>query len=144
MIDQSLIIYAHTYTGPGPTIIIFGTWVIHLIPLLLISVPLWCYGAKRINARAFISSGLRRVEWNIWDASILVLPFALWFIASSIFMQSVAGFFFEGLILGFIAPLSPISRVLIGSRYNQKKLAFGLVLMLCFIAVGIRLIGIFD
>ncbi|MCK7502720.1 MAG: 4Fe-4S binding protein [Desulfobacterales bacterium] len=40
-------------------------WLIHLIPLLLLAVPVWYVGRKR-------------VKWSGWDFAITVGPFAVW------------------------------------------------------------------
>jgi hypothetical protein len=97
-------------------------WLFHLVPLLLISGPVWFFGR-------------RRVKWNGWDFAIVVLPFAVW---GALMIVHGTGKslnnLIEGLIIGGVAPLAPIVRVAVGKRMNEKSVALGLLIALCLVA----------
>jgi hypothetical protein len=94
-------------------------WFAHLIPLLVVSVPVWFFGRKR-------------VKWNGWDFAIVVLPFAVW--GALMLVSDLGKSVSNGLIIGWILPIAPIIRVVVGERMNQKKMALGLLVALCFVA----------
>ena len=105
------------YVPPLP-IIILMMWLFHLVPLLLIAVPLWFFGRKR-------------VDWNAWDFAIVVIPFAVWCWITLITGNSEKQFLF----IGLIAPLAPVLRLHFGKRFNEKCVAFELLVFQCILSV---------
>jgi hypothetical protein len=101
------------------------TWLLYLVPLLVVTVPVWFYGR-------------RRVQWNRWDFAIILMPFAVW---TALMIANDTGKslsnLVEALYLGCIAPFAPISRMVVGERGNQKLVALGLLLGVCFVAFGL-------
>ena len=45
--------------------ILIQTWLMYLIPLILVGGPVWFFGRKK-------------VAWNLWDFSVAVIPFWIW------------------------------------------------------------------
>lgn len=114
-------IIAHTALLPPLPVIFIVLWLIHLMPLLVVALPVWFFSRKRVG-------------WNGWDFAIIICPFTVWFLA----LMTIKGSVEAGCqILGFIAPLAPILRVVLAGKLNQKALAFGLLVVLCCIAVGL-------
>jgi len=106
----------------GAVSLLIPIWLFHLVPLLIISGPVWFFGR-------------RRVKWNGWDFAIVVLPFAVW---GSLMIFNDTGKslsnLVEGLIIGGVAPLAPIVRVAVGKRFNEKSVALELLIALCLVA----------
>ncbi len=100
-------------------------WLFHLVPLLIIAGPVWFFGRKR-------------AKWSMWDFAIVAIPFAVWgvLMIANDSGKSLSNLV-EGLIIGCVAPLAPIIRVLIAERQNQKVLAVGLLVVLCLVATGL-------
>jgi len=95
--------------------LVIVTWGLYLVPFLLVGGPVWSFGR-------------RRVQWNRWDFALVLLPFAVWF---TLMMANDTGKSLsnlaEALYLGCMAPLSPIIRVVVGDKANQKTHGFGIV-----------------
>ena len=106
-------------------VFLFPVWLLHLIPLLLVAVPVWFFCR-------------RQVKWNRWDFAIVVLPFAVW---SALMMAHNDGKTLsnlaEGFIIGCLAPFAPVIRALARNRVNQKGLAFVLLVVVCLLAAGL-------
>lgn len=45
--------------------LLFEGWTVYIVPLVLLSGPMWFFGRVR-------------VRWSIWDFSTLLLPFLTW------------------------------------------------------------------
>lgn len=100
-------------------------WLIHLIPLLLLAVPVWYVGRKR-------------VKWSGWDFAITVGPFAVW---GALMMYDDSGKslsnVLEALIIGVVAPIAPVVRVAAGEKMNQKRGALALLSVMCVVAFSL-------
>ena len=98
---------------------------LYLVPLLLVAGPVWFFGRKR-------------VRWNRWDFAIVLLPLAVWSVATMVndTGKSLSNFV-EALWLGCVVPLAPIIRVVVGERGNQKLVALGLLVGVCLVAMGL-------
>jgi len=100
-------------------------WLFHLVPLLVVSAPIWLLARKRVN-------------WNGCDFAIVLLPFAVW---SALMLVHGTGKtlsnLVEGLIIGCVAPVAPAVRAILGRRLNQKATACGLLLGLCAVAASL-------
>jgi len=119
VIDYSTL--SKLFEGAGLFIV---AWLIHLLPFLLIALPVWIFARKR-------------VEWNKWDFSIVIIPFAVWaFLMLAHSNSKGLGNWLEGLLIGCIASLTPIIRVIIKNKINQIRFAQGLMVALCVIAIG--------
>ncbi len=122
-------LFAHTYVGPGPTVIILIGWLFYLVPLLIVAGPVWFFGRKRAN-------------WTIGDFSVVVFPYVARCVASFWYLQSVAGFVVGGVLMGCLASLIPVLRLIVGTRVNEKALAISLLALLCFLPVGLTVLEV--
>jgi hypothetical protein len=100
-------------------------WLIHLLPFLIVAVPVW-----------FLAR--RRVKWSKWDFSIVIFPFVVWSVLMLTHDKGKGlGNFLEGLLIGCIASLAPIIRSIFKDKINQIYFAQGILIALCLIAIGI-------
>ncbi len=108
----------------GPLLFFIPVWFFHLIPLLIISLPIWIKGRTHVN-------------WAKWDYGIIYIPFAVWAILMLIAGagKTLSNLFVEGFIIGSIAPISPIIRMIVKNKINERKLAIALLALLCIMAV---------
>jgi hypothetical protein len=105
--------------------IVLVTWGLYLLPFLLVAGVVWFFGQKR-------------VKWNRWDFSVIVLPFAVWALAMMIPVRDKSlSNLVEAFWLGCAAPLSPVVRVMVGQKVNQNFLAIGLLVTVCLAAIGL-------
>jgi hypothetical protein len=99
-------------------------WLFHLVPLLVVSVPLWFFGR-------------RRAKWSPWDFSIIFVPFAVWaFLMLINDSGKTLANMIEGIAIGCVIPLAPLTRVLVKDRVNERALAIVLVAGMCLVAVA--------
>jgi hypothetical protein len=118
---MTLIAHAQ-YVGPSLEVIIVLTWLFHLIPLLIVAVPVWLCGRKR-------------TKWNGLDFTVLIFPFVAWCCAATLLQNpAIDRFVIEGTSIGGIAALAPILRVAIGGKFNELALGtLGVVCLLAFL-----------
>jgi hypothetical protein len=106
--------------------LIVNVWLLHLVPLLLVCGPVWFFGRNR-------------VKWSVWDFSIVIVPFACW--ATLMVVHDVgktlANLVIEGVVVGCIASLAPVARILARTRWNQTRLAVILLILACLAATGL-------
>jgi hypothetical protein len=104
---------------------VFQTWGIYLMPFLPVAGMIWFFGR-------------RRVQWNRWDFSMVVLPSAVWI---TLLMVDATGKRMPNLIeilyVGCAAVLAPIVRVMVGGRGDQPLTAWGLMVTVCLAAIGL-------
>ncbi len=83
--------------------------------------------------------GKRRVQWTWIDYSSPIFPAMLWIILIYIndFGKSLTNAAVEEFLLGCSVIAAPVIRLIIGKNINQKLLAIILLIILCFIAVGL-------
>jgi hypothetical protein len=110
-------------------VIIAILWPLHLVPFLVLGLPLWFLGRKR-------------VRWNRWDFLVVVVPFAVWaaltlFFWDLDFPKSLANAVSEGTGVAVAIALAPVTRVIVGGRADQTRLAFALLLLLCAVACSL-------
>jgi len=100
-------------------------WAFHLIPSLLIALPIWI-------------KGRRRVSWCWCDYALIILPFTTWALLMNYHDagKSLANLT-EGIWLGCLIPVAAIVRIIAVSRKGQRLLSFFLLLLFCLIAVGL-------
>ena len=110
----------------GGSILFLAVWFLHLIPIGLIGGPCWYLGRNR-------------VQWSLWDYSIIFVPFVVW--ATLMFMhdpnKTLANLSSEGILIGLVASFAPLLRIIIRDRLNQNGLAIGLLVCLCLFAIGL-------
>jgi hypothetical protein len=100
-------------------------WYLHLVPLIVIAGPVWFFNRKR-------------VRWCVWDYGLLVVPFVVWALFFRIDIDSKAGAnAIEGMLVGCFAVLPFGIRAWLGDRFDQKKLALALLILVCLIGAGI-------
>ena len=105
--------------------IVLVAWGLYLLPFLPVAAAIRFFGQKR-------------VQWNRWDFSLIVLPFAVWTVAMMVPVRDKSlSNLVEAFCLGCAAPLSPIVRVVVGQKVNQERLAVGLLVIVCFVAIGL-------
>ncbi|KQC14307.1 MAG: hypothetical protein APR63_14600 [Desulfuromonas sp. SDB] len=105
--------------------IFFPVWLLHLIPVLLISSPIWFFARKR-------------VKWTIWDFLIVILPFLIWVSCLITYSEGKSlSNLVEGIWLGWVVPLATVIRMVVGDRVNQKKLSIILLAVLCGVGVAL-------
>jgi hypothetical protein len=93
-------------------------WLFYLAPMLIV-LPLWYFGRKRICL-------------NIWDYSLFIIPYTVWFILLSYNENGkTVSNYIESPLTGIIVLMAPIFRIIIGNRINQNRLAFTLLLIMC-------------
>jgi hypothetical protein len=107
---------------------IFGMmWVFHLVPSLIVSLPIWICGR-------------RRASWFWSDYATAIIPFALW---SALLLCDDKGKTLsnlsECLYLGCVVPIAAIIRVVVGRRGNERIVSFALLSALCIVAFGLYL-----
>jgi hypothetical protein len=98
-------------------------WAFHLIPIVLIGVPLWYFGRHRVS-------------WNIFDFLIIIVPFIVWFRTLMLPAKGM-GNLVEPLVLGCFLPLSPVTRVLMGQKVSATILSACLLVLLCLVAIAL-------
>jgi len=102
------LLVAHTYIGPGPLAIIAFTWFCQVIPLIVVGPAVELFGCKAVST-------------GRWDCINGVVPFAVFCLASQITQPSVAGFFFNGMILGLAIGCVPFIRALVTKSLSRKR-----------------------
>ena len=107
------------------TVFVLKVWCFYLIPAIILSAPLWFFGR-------------RKVDWNIWNFSVLIFPYWIWvallFVADD--NTTIHGLLVVA-VFGAVVSLSSVVRVIVGHRLNQKLLAAGLCTFFSLIAVAI-------
>ena len=106
--------------------LLLSVWFMHLIPIAMIGGPCWYLGRNR-------------VRWTLWDYSIIILPFAVW--ATLMWIhdggKTLANLSSEGIIIGLVASITPLLRVIIRDRVNQKWTAITFLICLCLLSIGL-------
>jgi len=109
----------------GAAAILLPLWLLHLGALLLIAAPLLFFARHR-------------VDWTLYDLATLIAPIVVW---STLMLCSSSGKslgnLIEGLLLTALTLLAPLLRVTLGNRFNQRRLAIDLLLLLSLTAVSI-------
>jgi|WetSurMetagenome_2_1015567.scaffolds.fasta_scaffold99918_2 hypothetical protein len=119
-IDQTGLLQFLNWIG-----IIFFLWLFYLVPSIFIAGPVMFFTRKR-------------VEWNLWDFAMFILPYSIWiFLIIAHGKGKGIGNMLESLMIGCIVPISPVTRSLVRDKLNQENLAIGLLIFLCLIAIGV-------
>jgi hypothetical protein len=107
-------------------VIVLVTWGLYAIPFFPIAGTVWDFGRKR-------------VQWNRWDFAVILFPSTVWAVAMMIdgTGKSLSNLVLEVPVLGCIAPIAPIVRVVVGRHANEKILAIGLFIVICLAAIGL-------
>jgi hypothetical protein len=98
--------------------VIYGLF--YLASLLVVAIPAWSFGRKR-------------VKWNLWDFAVVIFPFVAWW-STLCPTKSNTNVFIESLMLGGIASVASVLRVVVSERINEKALAAVLLAALCVLA----------
>jgi hypothetical protein len=98
-------------------------WAFHLAPILLIGVPLWYFGQ-------------RRVQWNGYDFLIIIVPF-LAYLGGAFVLPANESFGVLVMLvwLGCFLPVVPLIRVIVGQTAWASKLSVVLLVLSCMVAV---------
>jgi hypothetical protein len=101
-------------------------WFVHATIAAVLSVPVVFFGR-------------RRVHWQWWELSVLVLPFIVWTLlmfSLSTGRKSLANLG-EPFLFSFAVPLAALARVCIGTRFPERRFAVALILALCSVAIAV-------
>ena len=90
-------------------LVMASTWLLFAVPAVLLSLPVWFFGRRRT-----------RLSWA--DALFLVIPWAVWVILFTFGPRdaSLSSATVESVILGCIAPLALVLRIIGGEKWNSK------------------------
>jgi hypothetical protein len=85
------------------------TWLFFAVPAVLLALPVWFLGK-------------RRTQWSGFDALVFVIPWAVWVTLFTFGPRdaSLSSAVVESVILGCLAPLALILRVIGGDKWNSK------------------------
>ena len=102
-------------------------WLVHAAIATVLSAPIVFFGRKR-------------VDWQWWELSALVLPFTVWslllFSDLSIDRKTLANLG-EPVCFSLAIPLAALARVALGTRVGQRVCAGCLISALCVTAAGV-------
>ena len=104
----------------------------------LIQIWLMHAGLVAVLTAPIVFFGRKRVHWQWWELTVLILPFGLWFILGEFDLsrgKSLANLV-EIFYFGLSIPLAALVRVALGRRCNERICSGILIGVVCLIAVG--------
>ncbi|MCY3020469.1 MAG: hypothetical protein NTW87_15725 [Planctomycetota bacterium] len=110
-------------------IVNFGVlWLLHCVPALVFSLPLWLLGRQRAH-------------WSAWEfVAVLIVPFLVW-VMLYLFAGAgkyVSNMVWEAVFLGCAVPLAAAVRLICAGRLDSQRVAVASVVLVCLVGVALR------
>jgi hypothetical protein len=93
------------------------------------------FGIAALLTAPIVFMGRRRVRWQPWELSALIVPFTVWALLMvsdlSTRRKSLSNLFGEPIFFSLAIPIAAAFRVLLGSSVRESIFACGLIFSLC-------------
>jgi hypothetical protein len=101
-------------------------WVVHLVIGAMLSAPV-------------VFAGRKRVHWRLLDLSAFLLPFSVWVaLLNAVSLgKGSTNLLGEPFILSLAIAVAALTRVVVGSRVDERLSSISLVAILCLTAAAI-------
>ncbi len=105
---------------------LFMIWAMHAGIAAVLSAPI-------------VLLGRGRVDWEVWELLILVLPFIVWFMLmfSDLAIGKSLANLGEPFFFALAVPVAALARVAVGSRIDERICAVVLIALMCLVAAGV-------
>jgi hypothetical protein len=105
--------------------LIFVIWGLFLLPALPVCGAVWMMGRKRVT-------------WNLFDFSLLIVPYAVWLdlLCVNLRQKSMANIG-EAFYVGAVVALAPLIRLVLPKKWGERVVAATLLIAACVMAAAI-------